>query len=113
MSESQLADQYVRDLERGSREKDAKIHDLEDANQQLRGAHTGVIEDKQELQTAVNEALAVLKQYGSTDGAHHKQWVLDQMVRHLMGAGYDQWVIDFADGPDGPESYEWDLGIPP
>lgn len=67
-------------------------------------------------------ALAVAMTYGATDGAHHKQWVIDLMVRALTGcpAGgldeseeYKQWVEQFEDGEDGPLTYEWDTGIAP
>lgn len=30
-------------------------------------------------------ALEVAANYGATDGAHHKMWVIDQMVRNLTG----------------------------
>jgi 3-methyladenine DNA glycosylase AlkC len=58
-------------------------------------------------------ALDVAGQFGVIDGAHHKQWVIDQMVRALAGDGYAQWVADFCDGEDGPETYTWDEGIAP
>jgi len=74
---------------------------------------------------------------GLTDGAHHKQWVIDQMVRALTGCpvvtktaidcngkpytykaqgesqAYLDWVADREYGDDGPQSYEWDEGIVP
>jgi hypothetical protein len=31
----------------------------------------------------INEALNIALQFGGTDGGHHKQWVIDQMVRIL------------------------------
>lgn len=50
---------------------------------------------------------------GGIDGAHHKAWVIDQMVRHLTGDGYAAWVAAARDGEDGPETYSWDEGIAP
>ena len=47
------------------------------------------------------------------DGAHHKQWFLDQVIRALTGDAYEDWVQQHCDGEDGPETYEWDEGIPP
>lgn len=71
------------------------------------------------------------------DGAHHKQWIIDQMVRALTGCSmvertavdhrgraytyftqgesdeYLAWVADYCDGEDGPETYSWDCGIAP
>lgn len=58
-------------------------------------------------------ALEVIEQYGGIDGGHHKQWVLDQVARALLGGGYREWVIAMKAGEDGPETYEWDEGIPP
>jgi len=61
----------------------------------------------------VEEALDLINRYGGIDGGHHKQWVLDQVVRALAGPGYEDWVKEHCDGKDGPETYEWDEGIAP
>jgi hypothetical protein len=58
-------------------------------------------------------ALEIALQYGQIDGAHHKAWVIDQMCRALLGTEYDQWVEQGRMGTDGPETYDWDVGIPP
>jgi hypothetical protein len=63
--------------------------------------------------TPTEAALDIAFQYGGIDGAHHKTWVIDQMVRALTGDGYEQWVINARDGEDGPETYDWDEGITP
>lgn len=59
------------------------------------------------------KALDVAIQFGGVDGDHHKAWVIDQMVRALTGFQYDEIVADAKSGEDGPESYEWNVGIPP
>lgn len=85
----------------------------------------------------VAEALGIASGYGSIDGAHHKAWVIDQMVRALCGCPtveitvnppngpsytyeglgendrYREFVALHNDGEDGPETYEWDCGIAP
>lgn len=66
----------------------------------------------------IKKALNVAWMYGQSDGAHHKAWVIDQMVRALWSDegdmdGYDKFVADFCDGGDGPNTYEWDKGIAP
>ena len=33
----------------------------------------------------ITKALAIAFAYGEIDGAHHKMWVIDQMVRALTG----------------------------
>jgi hypothetical protein len=60
----------------------------------------------------ISEALDLIMQYGGIDGAHHKTWVLDQVVR-VLADDYDQWVADAKAGDDGPDTYEWDEGIAP
>ena len=60
-------------------------------------------------------ALELIWRYGGIDGAHHKQWLLDQLVRELLGSdrAYRSWVEAFEAGEDGPHTYEWDQGVPP
>ncbi len=83
-------------------------------------------------------ALLFILLYGGIDGAHHKDWVLDQVVRVLNGAPvvvekaawenghtelryhvgtppeqYDEWVRKAKDGEDGPDSYGYEVGIAP
>lgn len=61
----------------------------------------------------IEAALNLAVRYGGNDGAHHKTWVIDQMVRVLAGERYEQIVRDAKDGEDGPETYLWDEGIAP
>lgn len=58
-------------------------------------------------------ALDLIVRYGGFDGAHHKDWVLDQVVRRLTGNAYDGFVEWACDGEDGPETYHWETGIAP
>ena len=63
------------------------------------------------LADRITAALNVAFEY-TTDGAHHKQWVIDQMVRELLGNSdnYNRWVASY-EGPD--EEYGWDIGVAP
>ena len=61
----------------------------------------------------IKSALDVAFQYGGIDGAHHKMWVIDQMVRCLADVEYQAWVRKAQAGEDGPDTYEWDEGIAP
>lgn len=85
----------------------------------------------------IEKALQLIDCYGDIDGGHHKQWVLDQVVRALTdcpvrvitgtdynginfcydgpgkSAEYEQWIKSHADGEDGPNTYDWDEGIAP
>ncbi len=60
----------------------------------------------------IGKALEILTHGGLTDGAHHKQWSIDQAMRALTGDGYAEFVKALEDGEDGPKTYEWDTGIP-
>jgi hypothetical protein len=60
----------------------------------------------------IHDALDLISQYGGIDGGHHKQWVLDQVVR-ILAPDYASWVREQKAGEVGPESYEWDEGIAP
>ncbi len=58
------------------------------------------------------DALDLIHRYGGIDGAHHKQWLLDQIVR-VLAKDYEAWVAEHCDGEDGPDTHEWDEGIAP
>lgn len=82
-------------------------------------AHLGALEHllgRESVQLAGRAAaLEVITDYGGYDGAHHKQWVLDQAVRHLTGSEYQKWVKDYGGDTDssGEPDYHWDEGIAP
>lgn len=61
----------------------------------------------------VAKAIDLAVQYKGGDEAHHKDWVIDQMVRILAGDDYDKVVCEAKAGEDGPETYAWDVGIAP
>lgn len=69
--------------------------------------------DSRTLLGRLSAALAVIESSGGVDGAHHKMWVIDQVVRELTGNDYPAWVAQFRAGEDGPHTYNWDEGIPP
>ena len=61
----------------------------------------------------IQRAIEFAVSYGGIDGDHHKAWVIDQMVRALTGDDYETWVKDACNGDEGPNTYEWDVGIAP
>ena len=65
------------------------------------------------IEDRIKVALRIAGGYGCIDGAHHKMWVIDQMVRALTHNKYDQWVSEYENGEDGPKTYIWDTGINP
>lgn len=82
-----------------------------------------------EERTRIDGALRIALDYGGIDGAHHKTWVIDQMVRALTGCPvvvqnglvqvqseseeYREWVAAACDGEDGPDTYFWEEGVAP
>lgn len=87
--------------------------------------------------SCTSKALDIAVVHGGADGGHHKAWVIDQMVRALTGCpietrtatdvhgtvytyeaqgesdAYKALVAEAKAGEDGPDTYEWDIGIPP
>lgn len=77
-----------------------------------------------DLENRISDALALAS---SVDGAHYKQWCIDQMVRALTGDSYDDWVLawehcdnilcsyhnDVDNTVECDEGYSWDEGIAP
>ncbi len=56
------------------------------------------------------QAVDIAEQNAMFDGSHHKMWVIDQMLRALLGNTYDDWVARYNED----EEYEdWDTGIAP
>lgn len=69
-------------------------------------AHAAAMED---YARRIDLACEIAYQHGGADGAHHKAWVIDQMVRTLLGPDYEAFVRDATN--DGEE--EWDTGVAP
>jgi hypothetical protein len=55
------------------------------------------------------QIMAVAYRSPGIDGAHHKQWVIDQMMRALFGDRYEGWRMFY----DAESEIEWDEGIAP
>lgn len=67
---------------------------------------------KEDLVEIKEIPLMLIQEWGGIDGAHHKQWLLDQLVR-VMTTDYEKWVKEFEAGEDSPNTYSWDVGIAP
>ena len=60
----------------------------------------------------IEYTLAYIMDYGGYNGAHHKQWLLDQIVQTLTTPEeYDAWKRQYSHGDDTHK--EWDTGIAP
>jgi hypothetical protein len=86
----------------------------------------------------INATLVMISRYGENDGDRHKKWLLDQSVRILTGCpivksevfldasqnpytfddlgeseAYKTFVAEHNNGEEGPDTYDWDIGISP
>ena len=61
----------------------------------------------------IQNAIAVIMNYGQIGGDHHKAWVIDQVFCNLAGKDYEKLIAEYCSGEDGPNTYEWDKGIAP
>ena len=79
---------------------------------------------KADCEARIAKALEIAVRLGGVDGSHHLKYVIDQMVRALTGCPDVDGIQGESDdyltlvalaraGEDGPDTYEWDVGIPP
>lgn len=71
--------------------------------------------DTSNIENNVQDVIDLIASNGGVDGAHHKQWVLDQILQILMTPEeYTKWVKDYEESdPTFGVTYEWDRGIAP
>lgn len=67
----------------------------------------------QDFRARITEALWLAKRHSQVLYVPQKTWVIDQMVRALTAAEYEEWVRRAEDGADGPQTYPWDVGVKP
>jgi hypothetical protein len=102
-----LTGQAYRDL------RDDLLLDWIERNHELVREALEQMADSQEYEKRVKEARQFAFRYGCIDGAHHKMWTIDQIVRILSGSEYEELVLENCAGADGPNTYSWDEGIAP
>lgn len=64
----------------------------------------------------VRDALNILWENGQVEGAHHKTWVIDQLLRALTDDGgpkYDGWAHEWEHPWNEDVDYRWERGIAP
>lgn len=81
--------------------------------------------NKQANERDLEAAIEIAVRFSGIDGMHHKNWVVDQMVRALCGCSlsekedyienekYLDIVRRAKNGSDGPDTFDWDIGIAP
>lgn len=78
------------------------------------GPYAAVADRELTLHPRVQEALDIAVEHGGFDGAHHKDWCIDQRVRALLGDRYDSFIAHVCADEDGADDYErWNTGIAP
>lgn len=65
------------------------------------------------LRDRVNTAIDLAFNGLMTDGGHHKQWYLDQIIQTLASERYRRLCKEAKNGEEGPETYDWEEGIAP
>lgn len=67
-----------------------------------------------DLNKKITGAMIMAEEFGSIDGADHKAWVIDQMIRCLTGDYYEGWVTQVCSGPERESAlYQCNVGIAP
>ena len=61
------------------------------------------------MEQNIKEAVEIALNYGSIDGDHHKMWVIDQMLRKILGNKEYKKAMKALDKNDD----SWDEGIAP
>lgn len=68
-----------------------------------------LLKENQKYKEVIDKVRNIAYEYGQIDGAHHKTWVIDQIIRELLGTEYDNFIKEYEE--DG--EYTWDIGIVP
>ena len=74
----------------------------------LKGKNYDEIFNELNVGNPAQRACALALNFGDIDGAHHKQWVIDQMLRILAGNAYHHIIATYQ-----AKGYDWDTGIEP
>ena len=76
--------------------------------------HNTLLKKYNDLLDRHNDAVEIIEEFGDIDRDHHKMWVIDQVVRKLLGTAYVNWVKSYEEEDEfGEKQYEWDTGIAP
>ena len=61
------------------------------------------------------QIINLIEEDGMVDGSHHKQWILDQILRIILKKEYNSWLEKYnSETDENGEIYgEWDQGIAP
>lgn len=57
----------------------------------------------------IDPAVELAWKHAQIDGAHHKLWVIDQMLRRMLTGRYEEFVKAY----EASGEYEWNTGIAP
>lgn len=68
-----------------------------------------IVDEYEYNQLDVKNAIMLALKYGQTDGAHHKMWLIDQILRHLLHEDLYSELVGIYRG----HGFDWDTGIAP
>lgn len=73
------------------------------------------MDNKATAEQRIADAMTIVNRYAGIEGEHHKTWVIDQIVRMLLGDDYNDWVAkrNSESGGDGDTYQPWNTGISP
>ena len=58
-------------------------------------------------QEKIDTAVDIMGEFGQVEGDQHKAWVIDQVMRALLGKHYEGWVCSYIEAFDT----DWEIGI--
>lgn len=76
---------------------------------------TELVAEISRCHNAISVCVGMIEEYGTTEGEHHKTWLIDQIARNLLGPLYEDWRRQFIED-DGDDEMGWDRwseGTPP
>lgn len=77
-----------------------------------------VVENLIDKNSNLTKIFNMIYSYAGIDGAHHKDWLLDQIMRSITGDNYEEFVKFYerplsVNGLEDGDYCQWDAGIAP
>src|SRR3954469_12591 len=94
-------------------------HNLRSKILELQDIFESYSEEKEVKLKIFKERIEAIKdlasRYAGIDGEHHKQWLIDQIIRVVLAGDYQDFIAEYNNfkDQDGKSYGEWDEGIAP
>jgi len=68
-----------------------------------------------ELSERISNCIDIIWLYGHLKNKNHKSWVIDQVLRNLIGNedDYNEWIKKYEFDEETKTKYKWDFGTEP